>query len=124
MSENAIEVTRLLVVSRDSSVLNPLWSVGESNGWEVDVVSDPWEAIEKAQSEAPLDLLLLDLPRENADGMHSLRRLRRMRPAMPIILIGQPGDNGRKQESIRMGASDYLISPIEDRQLATAINAI
>ncbi|MGA2834687.1 MAG: sigma-54 dependent transcriptional regulator [Terracidiphilus sp.] len=121
MSENAIEVTRLLVVSRDSSVLNPLWSVGESNGWEVDVVSDPWEAIEKAQSEAPLDLLLLDLPRENADGMHSLRRLRRMRPAMPIILIGQPGDNGRKQESIRMGASDYLISPIEDRQLATAI---
>lgn len=121
MTKNAIEVTRLLVVSRDSSVLNPLWSMRESNGWEVEVVSDPWEAVEKAQSEAPLDLLLLDLPPGNSDGMHSLLRLRRMRPAMPIILIGHPGDNGRKQESVRMGASDYLISPFEDRELATAI---
>jgi two-component system response regulator AtoC len=121
MTKNAIEVTRLLVVSRDSSVLNPLWTMGESNGWEVEIVSDPWEAIEKAQSESPLDLLLLDLPRGNGESSNSLRRLRRLRPTMPIIMIGHPDDKNKKQESLRMGASDYLISPIEDRQLASVI---
>ena len=121
MLENAIEATRLLVVSRDSAVLRPLWSMGESNGWQLEIAADPWEAIDRAQSGAPLDLLLLDLPQGNAEGLHSLRWLRRLRPALPIILIGHSDDNGRKQESIRMGARDYLIRPLEDRQLEMVI---
>jgi DNA-binding NtrC family response regulator len=95
--------------------------MGESNGWQLEIAADPWEAIDKAQSGATLDLLLLALPHGNADGLHSLRWLRRLRPALPIILIGYPDDNGRKQEAIRMGARDYLIRPIEDRQLEQVI---
>jgi DNA-binding NtrC family response regulator len=121
MIKNAFEVTRLLVVSRDSAVLRPLCSIGESNGWQLEIAADAWEAIDRAQSGATLDLLLLDLPQGSADGLLGLRWLRRLRPALPIILIGHPEDNGRKQESIRMGARDYLIRPIEDRQLEMVI---
>jgi DNA-binding NtrC family response regulator len=95
--------------------------MGESNGWQLEIAADPWEAIDRAQSGATLDLLLLDLPQGGAEGLHSLRWLRRLRPALPIILIGHPDDNGRKQESIRMGARDYIIRPVEDRQLEMAI---
>jgi two-component system, NtrC family, response regulator AtoC len=121
MIKTAIEVTKLLVVSRDSAILRPLWLMGESNGWQLEIAADPWEAIDRAQTGATLDLLLLDLPQGSADGLHSLRWLRRIRPALPIILIGHPDDNGRKQESIRMGARDYLIRPVEGRQLENAI---
>jgi two-component system response regulator AtoC len=121
MIKKAIEVTKLLVVSRDSSILRPLWSMGESNGWQLEIAADPWEAIDRAQSGATIDLLLLDMPQGSTEGLHSLRWLRRLRPALPMILIGHPDDNGRKQESIRMGARDYLIRPIEDRQLEMAI---
>jgi two-component system NtrC family response regulator len=95
--------------------------MGESNGWQLEIAADPWEAIDRAQSGATLDLLLLDLPQGSAEGLHSLRWLRRLRPSLPIILIGHPDDNGRKQESIRMGARDYLSRPIEDRQLEIVI---
>src|SRR5580658_5307557 len=121
MNKSAIEVTKLLVVSRDSAILRPLWLMGESNGWQLEIAADPWEAIDRAQSGATPDLLLLDLPQGSADGLHSLRWLRRLRPALPIILIGHPDDNGRKQESIRMGARDYLVRPVEDRQLEMVI---
>jgi two-component system, NtrC family, response regulator AtoC len=121
MIKNTVEASRLLVVSRDSAILRPLWSMGESNGWHLEIAADPWEAIDRAQSGATLDLLLLDLPHGNVDGLHSLRLIRRLRPVLPIILIGHPDDNGRKQESVRMGARDYLVRPIEDRQLEQVI---
>ncbi len=121
MTNAAIEVTRLLVVSRDSAILRPLWSMGASNGWQLEIASDPWEAIDRTQSGEPLDAIVLDLPQGNSEGLHSLRRLRRLRPEVPIILIGHPDDNGRKQEGIRMGARDYLLRPLEDRQLEMVI---
>jgi two-component system response regulator AtoC len=121
MLRNPNELATLLAVSRDSAVLRPLWSMGESNGWQLEIVSDPWEAISRAQSAAILDLILLDLPQGDGDGLHSLHWLRKLRPELPIILIGHPDDNGRKQEGIRMGARDYFVRPIEDGQLEMAI---
>ncbi|MDR3409969.1 MAG: hypothetical protein P4L87_03325, partial [Formivibrio sp.] len=90
------EVQRLLVVSRDSAVLRPIWSIGEVNGWQLELAADPWEAIDRAQSGAAFDLLLLDLPQGSADGLQSLRWLRRLRPSLPIVLIGHSDDNGKK----------------------------
>ena len=121
MLKAAIEATKLLVVSRDSAILRPLWLMGESNGWQLELAADPWEAIDKTQSGATPDLLVLDLPAGSADGLHSLRWLRRIRPALPIILIGHADDNGRKQESMRMGARDYLVRPVDDHLLEMVI---
>jgi DNA-binding NtrC family response regulator len=121
MLENAAKIARLLVVSRDSAVLRPLWSMGEANCWLLETAASAWEAMDKVQSGITLDLLLVDLPQGDGDGLQILRWLRRLRPALPIVLIGYPDDNGRKQESIRMGASDYLVRPLDDHQLETAI---
>ena len=121
MLRNPNELATLLVVSRDSAVLRPLWSMGEPNGWHLEIASDPWEAIGRAQSAATIDLILLDLPQGHGDGLHSLHWLRKLRPELPIILIGHPEDNCRKQEGIRMGARDYFARPVEDGELELAI---
>jgi len=73
------------------------------------------------QSGITPDLLVLDLPDGDADGMHILRWLHKLRPGMPVVLIGHAGDAATKEESIRMGARDYVTKPIEDRQLARVI---
>ena len=66
MAENAIETARLLVVSREPSVLRSLWSIGESNSWHLETAGSGWEAMERVQSGITPDLLLLDLPRGDA----------------------------------------------------------
>ncbi len=121
MAENAIETTRLLVVSREPAVLRPLWSIGESNSWHLETAGSGWEAMERVQSGATPDLLLLDLPRGDSDSLHILRWLRRLRPELPIILIAYPEDASREKEAIRLGAQDYLVRPVEDRQLEQVI---
>ncbi len=67
------------------------------------------------------DLLLLDLPRGDADSLHILRWLRRLRPNLPIILLCYPDDAVRKNEAIRLGAQDYLVRPVADEQLELVI---
>lgn len=121
MSENATETVRLLVVSREPSVLRPLWSVGESNSWHLETAGSGWEALERIQSGSVPDLLLLDLPRGDADSLHVLRWLRRIRPELPIILLSHAEDISREREAVRLGAQDFLIRPFDEQQLEDAI---
>lgn len=121
MITNAVEAERIVVVSSDSAVLRSIWSLGETHGWQFEITANAWEAMEKVQSEMRLGLLLLDLPYGNGDGLHIVRWMRRLHPGLPIVMIGHPGDDGRKQEAIRMGAGEYLIRPINDRQIERAI---
>jgi DNA-binding response OmpR family regulator len=57
--------------------------------------------MERVQSGTTPNLLLLDLPPGDADGLHMLRRLR---PALSIVLLGHPDDVGKKQEALRLAA--------------------
>jgi two-component system response regulator AtoC len=121
VTENAIEVVRMLVVSKEPTVVRSLWSIGEVNSWQLETVGSGWEALESVQAGIAPDLLLLDLPRGDADSLHILRWLRRLRPDMPIILLCYPDDAGRKNEAIRLGAQDYLVRPVDDKQLESVI---
>jgi len=121
VSENAIETVRLLVVSREPSVLRPLWSIGESNAWHLETAGSGWEAMERVQSGAAPHLLLLDLPRGEADSMHVLRWLRRLRPEVPIIVLSHPGDATQEKEAVRFGAREFLVRPFKEEQLESAI---
>jgi two-component system, NtrC family, response regulator AtoC len=119
--QKSIETARLLVVSHDSAILRAVWMIGEANRWQFESTPNPWEALERVQTAITPDLLLLDLPADDGDGLHILRWLRRLRPSLPIILIGQLEDSARKQEAIRMGARDYVVKPLDDRQLEWSI---
>lgn len=108
-------------MSRDSAILRSMWSIGESNQWQIERAANAWEAMEEVQSGATPDLLLLDLGQGAADGLHILRWLRRLRPALAILLIGCADGVEKKQEAIRMGARGYLVRPFDARQLESAI---
>jgi two-component system, NtrC family, response regulator AtoC len=121
VGQNTIEAIHLLVVSREPSVLRPLWTVGESNSWRLETAGSGWEALERIQSGAVPDLLLLDLPRGDADSLHVLRWLHRVRPELPIVLLSYAEDISREKEAMRLGAQEFLVRPFEERHLEAAI---
>jgi DNA-binding NtrC family response regulator len=77
--------------------------------------------MDRVQSGATFNLLLLDLPQGEVEDLHTLRWLKRLRPSLQIILIGYSDDVWRQEESIRLGANDYLVRPVEERQLEASI---
>ena len=117
MTEKLVETMRLFVVSRESTVLAPLWSMSDSHDWQVETAASAWEAIERIQSGPVPHLLLLDLPRGDGDAQHILRWLRRIHPTLPVVVICFSEDAERNEEAIRVGAQEVLIKPLDDAQL-------
>jgi two-component system, NtrC family, response regulator AtoC len=122
VAENLTETIRLLVVSRESALLGPLWSVAEQNSWQIEAAGNPWDAVERVQSGVAPHLLLLDVPRGDGDSLHLLRWLRRLRPDLPVIVTCFPEDSGRKREATRLGAQEVLIRPFDEQRLEATIH--
>ena len=121
MPQNIAETARLLVVSRETSVVRPLWSLAEPNLWQIETAVSAWDAIERVQSGAAPHLLLLDLVQGDGDSLHILRWLRRIRPDLPIIVICAAADSGQQKEATRLGAQGILTRPFDEAQLESVI---
>ena len=78
--------------------------------------------MEEIQAGDAPDLLLLDLPQGDADGLHILRWLRRLRPELPVILICDADDALIRQEAVRLGATDCLVKPVEAQRFEMIIS--
>jgi DNA-binding NtrC family response regulator len=120
--EAEITAAKLLVVSRDATILRTVWSVSEPNLWQCEMATSAWDAMEQLQSGMAVDLLLVDLSHGETDGFEILSWLRRLRPVLPIILIDHVDDAARKRRAIRMGACDYLLLPLTESQVSKSIH--
>ena len=113
----------VLLVSRDPFALFPRRMGGEINSWKLEVAESGWQALERVQAGDGPDLILLDLGENAADGLHTLRWLRRVRPDVPIVLISQAEDGLQRTEALRLGAKDYLVKPLQEEDLRIAIES-
>ena len=113
---------RLLLVTRESAILSLLWPIGEARKWHLESATNGWGAMERVQSGVTPDLLILDLPHADGDGLHFLRWLRRLRPELPILVLCHTDDRSTQQEAIRLGARDCIMRPVETKALQEAID--
>ncbi len=121
MPENTTKSSKLLVVGSDPSMLAAVVSVAAANCWLAEIATDAWDSLDKAHVASGFDLLVLDLPKHPSDGLQIIRALRRLHSTLAAVLIGYPSDFERKQEAIHLGVRDYLVRPLQDRELEVAI---
>jgi two-component system response regulator AtoC len=88
----------------------------------MDIIGSVWEAMDKLQSGATPNLLLMDLSREDECGLDALRWMRRLRAGLSVIVILRKEDVEIKQESIRIGALDCLVIPFDDQTLEDSVS--
>jgi two-component system response regulator AtoC len=111
----------VLVVSREPVSLRLLWTVGETNGWQLETAPPGLQALERLQSGADLGLVVLDMVPGDPEGLPTLRWLRRIRPEVPFVVISHDGHAEQKQEAMRLGAQEYLVRPLDEQSLQLAI---
>jgi two-component system response regulator AtoC len=120
MATDTMARVLVLLVSRDPSALSPRLS-GEGNPWQLEIADSGWQALERVQSNDSPGLILLDLGENAADGLHTLRWLRRVRPDIPIVLLSRAEDTLQKTEALRLGAKDYLVKPLREADLQAVL---
>ena len=117
-------MSRILVVDDEVKACEALKRFLEMNEYNVIMSYNGEDAIEKVKNEKP-DAMLLDVKMPGMDGIEVLKRVRKIDPLLPVILVTAYGNIGNAVQSVKLGAYDYLTKPIEfDKLTVTLRNAL
>ncbi|MEM8960527.1 MAG: response regulator transcription factor [Acidobacteriota bacterium] len=114
---------RILVVEDDPMLRTGLVDLLRGANHEVVAVADGQQAVEVGGREV-FDLVLLDLMLPKLDGVEVCRRLRTIRPALPVLMLTARGAEDDKVAGLRAGADDYVTKPFGVKELLARIEAL
>ncbi len=69
------------------------------------------------------DIVMVDLRLPDIDGLELLSRVRKLRPRSPVIIMTAYGSEEIARKAIRMGASDYVIKPLDLKRITGIVKA-
>ena len=114
---------QLIFVEDDAALRRLLATALERRGWEVIAVGRAEEALERLDgTEQDADVVLSDLFMPGLGGMELCRRLRELRPEIPVVVLTAFGSLDTAIEAIRAGAWDFVTKPVEVDALAIALD--
>lgn len=114
----------ILVVDDNREFCQNLADILEMEGHQVITAYDGMEAVGMVEGEHP-DLIILDVKLPGMDGVATFRRVRRMAPQTPVILMSAYAVEDMMGEALREGAFGVLRKPLDiDRLLSTIKDSI
>jgi DNA-binding response OmpR family regulator len=113
---------RVLIVEDDPNVAEVVARYLAREGYQVEVVTDGAEGLERALRDLP-DLVVLDLMLPSMGGLEVCRRLRASVP-VPVIMLTARGEEADRISGLEMGADDYVAKPFSPRELTARVRAV
>src|SRR5213593_1909549 len=118
------ESARILIADDEDGLRWVLEKGLRQAGYEVTAVRDGDEAL-RAFSEAPFDLVFLDIRMPGTDGLTVLAKLRGLAPDAHVIVMTAHGTMETAIQAMQRGAYDYLAKPFDiDEVLLLAARAL
>ncbi len=119
---------RILLVEDDPSVRKVTKLRLEHEGFEVRLACDGEEALQRASTEGPLDLILLDLRMPRMDGFEVCKRLKEGRSTqqIPVIVLSATDSYLREliDRCLELGISGWIRKPYHSRELMEKIHHV
>jgi len=115
--------SRLLFVDDDAATRKAMGLGLKQDGFEVVLAASAEEALPIILSR-PLDALITDVVMGGMSGLALLRKVRSLKPGLPVIVITGYGSVEAAVEAMREGARDYLAKPIQFDHLARVLQRV
>ncbi|MEH1845314.1 MAG: hybrid sensor histidine kinase/response regulator [Nostoc sp.] len=118
------KIDRILAVDDTPDNLILVQAILESEGYEIDLVSDGIKALRQVE-QSPPDLILLDVMMPGMDGYEVTRRIRN-NPAIsyiPILLITAFHESS-VVEGLDAGADDFIRKPFDTDELLARVRSL
>ncbi len=112
----------VLIVDDDPSMRDALAVVFTLAGYRVSLFPDAESFLAAVPVSTP-SALLLDVHLPGKSGIDLLKRLDAANYGAPIIMISADADVAHAVDAVKSGAFDYLVKPLEGRELAARIES-
>lgn len=113
----------VLVIEDEQKVAAFLKSGLEEHGYAVDVANDDVSGMNLAFSRE-YDVILLDVILGTGNGLHVCQEIKKVHPAVPVMMLTALGTTDDKVGGFDSGADDYLVKPFEFKELVARIKAL
>ncbi len=116
----------VLVVDDDPTVREVVVSYLRAHGHQVSECDDGAEALRRL-TDAPPDLVVLDLMLPGLDGLEVCRRLRALpdgRAEVPVVMLTALTESEDRIAGLEVGADDYVTKPFSPRELALRVDSV
>ena len=92
-------------------------------GFEVDAATNADDAVEMLRRR-PYGIVLLDEQMPGKRGLEAYREIRELDPLLPIVMVTKSEEDATLREAIGVDVRDYLVKPINPRQVLTVITRV
>ena len=114
-------VPKILIVDDEVKMCFTLTKLFELSHYSVAVAHNGLEALDKVDSFQP-HCVLLDIRMPQMNGVEVLKRVKQEHPEIVIIMTTAVVTEESRDECLKIGAAEYLIKPIDFKELLGIIN--
>lgn len=113
----------LLWVDDEADLLESHRIFLREKGYEVEWATNADDALELLRRR-PFDLVFLDEQMPGTRGLEALGRFRELYPRLPVVMVTKSEEDTLLAEAIGANVRDYLVKPINPRQVLTVVTRI
>ena len=113
---------KALIIEDDANIRELMRLYLEKDGFEVYGAADGGNGLREFKRVEP-DIVLLDIMLPVMDGWQVCREIRRD-SATPIIMLTAKGETSDKISGLEMGADDYIVKPLEMKEVIARVHAV
>ena len=108
-----MSLAKILVVEDDSALREAIVDTLQLGDFEVISVDNGLSALAVLGEDDDISLVFSDIRMDGMDGYALLKRVRAMKPYLPVVLMTAYGTIEQAVASMKDGAVDYLVKPFE-----------
>jgi len=113
----------ILVVDDELLIRDLLYDFFSEKGWLVSVNESPDRGVE-ALKIRNFDIALVDLKMPEIDGIELIRKIRNIKPSLPVVIMTAFPSAESAIEALRLKVDDYIIKPFNINKLFKVLDDI
>jgi NADH-quinone oxidoreductase subunit E len=110
----------VLLIDDEKSFITACQKTMESAGYQTAVAENGQQGLQRVKSDHP-SVVILDLKLPDMSGLEVLSKIAQAMPSVVPIVITKHGTVDAAVESMKLGAFDFLIKPVESEKLLETV---
>jgi two-component system response regulator AtoC len=113
----------VLIAEDDPEVRAYMEFALRGQGYAIEMADDGEEALSILEHTPGIAAVLLDVVMPRRDGLETLKEIRKMNPALPVVMVSGASAALNVVEAMRHGANDFLSKPVNHSDLRKVLRS-